>query len=133
VGCGTAILSLLAKGMGAGLVWGCDNDPSAVSRARETVEGNGNPPINLFVSDLLAQVPETAPFDLVVANIISDILVRLLKDDRLLSLMAPGGKIILSGIHTEGKAEVAEALTRRGLTHEHWISEEGWWAVVAEK
>lgn len=131
VGCGTAILSILAKGLGAGLVWGCDNDASAVTRARETAAANGEETLNLFVSDLLAQVPGGAPFDLVVANIISDILIRLLDDVRLLSLMAPGGKIILSGIHTEGKGEVAEALTRRGLTPEDWISEEGWWAVAA--
>lgn len=133
VGCGTAILALLAKGLGAGTTWACDHDPSAVARAAETIADNGNPEIRLFVSDLLHQVPPGQVFDRVVANIISDILVRLLGDERLLGLLAPQGDLILSGIHTEGKADVTEALTRRGLVVREWVSEDGWWGLRAER
>ncbi|MBN8218296.1 MAG: 50S ribosomal protein L11 methyltransferase [Spirochaetes bacterium] len=129
VGCGTAILALLAVRLGAGETLACDNDPMAVSRARETVAENRETGIQLFQSDLLDSVPLGKAFDLIIANIVSEILLRLLEDDRLAGMLAPGGTLILSGIHPEGKAGVTEKLGRRGWRVGEWVEEGGWWGL----
>ncbi len=127
VGTGSGILAICAKKLGAGQVSGCDIDPVAVRVAGENAADNGED-IPFFVSDLLAQVDGT--YDLVAANIVADILIRMAPD--LPRVMKAGGKLIASGIIADREDEVAGAITAQGLRLLEHREENDWRALVFE-
>mgnify|MGYP000150225176 CR=1 FL=1 len=66
-GCGSGILAIAAKKLGAGVVVGIDIDPQAVQASRDNAERNG--------VDVRFALPDAAPraqYDVVVANILSN-------------------------------------------------------------
>ena len=75
VGCGTGILSAIAMKLGADEVLAVDMDENAIKQAKETARLNGVK-YEVKKSDLLAQVH--AKFDLYVANIVFNVLMKLL-------------------------------------------------------
>ena len=94
VGTGTGILGMAAALFGAARVMAIDNDPEAVSAAKKNIE------INKLQQIMEAQITPlaslTAPFSLVIANIVHDVLLVLAPD--LGRLTAKGGQLILSGL-----------------------------------
>ncbi len=101
VGTGSGILAIAARKLGAGLAVGTDNDPLALRVARENATVNGT------VIDLRSEIPEGVEFDMVLANILSNTLVELAP--RLARAVAPGGRLVLSGILGGQVAEVEAA------------------------
>lgn len=96
VGTGTAILAMLAEKLGYGLMTGIEIDPDARRKARENCALNES--INVEISDLqLDELRET--YDVVVANIIDGVLIRLKKD--LVKRVKVGGHLFLTGILQE--------------------------------
>jgi ribosomal protein L11 methyltransferase len=101
VGTGSGILAIAAKKLGAGATVGTDNDPVALRVARENAEVNG------VAFDVRAEIPEGATFDLVLANILANTLCDLAPG--LSRAVAPGGRLLLSGILETQAAEVEAA------------------------
>ena len=101
VGTGSGILAIAARKLGAGLSVGTDNDPLALRVARENAAVNG------ALIDLRSGIPEGVEFDLVLANILANTLVELAPD--LAHAVAPGGRLILSGILESQVSEVEAA------------------------
>jgi ribosomal protein L11 methyltransferase len=96
VGTGTAILAVLAEICGFGLVTGIEIDPEARRKARENCQLNKSSSVE--ISDLqLDELKDS--YDVVVANIIDGVLIRLRKD--LLRVLRPGGHLFLTGILQE--------------------------------
>ena len=112
VGCGSGILSICASKLGADFCAAYDIDPVAVAVAKDNVESDGAKNIICGVSDLLSGVDKTAPYTFVVANIVADILLRMLPD--LADILAPKAKVILSGIIRERAEEMEQALVGLG-------------------
>jgi ribosomal protein L11 methyltransferase len=75
VGCGTGILSAIAKKFGASKVMAVDVDENALKQAKETALLN-DVDYEVRKSDLLSNVNEK--FDLYVANIVFDVLLKLI-------------------------------------------------------
>ncbi|SHH31116.1 50S ribosomal protein L11 methyltransferase [Thermosipho atlanticus] len=94
LGCGSGILSILAKKLGASKVLGVDNDKIAVEVARENVKLNNVENVEIRESNLLRNV--TGKFDLIVSNILAEILIEALKDIK--NYLKEDGIVILSGI-----------------------------------
>jgi ribosomal protein L11 methyltransferase len=94
VGTGTGILGMAAALFGASMVLAIDNDPEAVSAAKKNVAINKLQQIMEVQITPLASL--TAPFSLVIANIVHDVLLELAPD--LGRLTANGGQLILSGL-----------------------------------
>ena len=94
VGTGTGILGMAAALFGASMVLAIDNDPEAVSAAKKNVAINKLQQIMEVQITPLASL--TAPFSLVIANIVHDVLLELAPD--LGRLTASGGQLILSGL-----------------------------------
>ncbi len=130
VGTGSGILAIAAKRLGAGAVTAVDYDATAVKAAAENVDRNGlTAEITLGQSDLLAAV--TGRADLVIANIIADIILRLLGD--LEPRLAPGGRLLASGIIADRAAEVVAEAEKQGFrVVERWTEKE-WVALVLER
>lgn len=96
VGTGTAILAVLAEKLGFGLITGVEIDPEARRKARENCELNQTQSIEI-TEQQLDEIRGTS--EVVVANIIDGVLIRLQKD--LIRVTKPGGHLFLTGVLQE--------------------------------
>jgi len=128
-GCGSGILAMVAKKMGAGDVAGVDIDPQAIESARANAERNGCE-IAYYLPDGFAASGNAAHasgrFDTVVANILSSPLK--LMAPMLAGRVAPGGALILSGVLARQAEEVAAAYAPF-ITLGVWAEQDGWVAL----
>jgi len=125
VGCGSGILSIVAARLGAGEVVGVDTDPIAVEATVANARRNR---VARRVHARAGSLPAAGgPYDLVVANLIASVLVALA--DRLADAVAPGGRVLTSGIFVEREAEVAAALADAGLAPAGRTAEGEWVAL----
>lgn len=131
VGTGSGILALCASKLGAKACYAYDIDPVAVRVAEENVAKDGATNVTCGVADLLAGIDRSEPYDLVVANIVSDIILRLLPD--LGAVMKTGAHAILSGIIGERVEEIRAAVASYGFTLVREASERDWYALFIKK
>ncbi|MBQ7326996.1 MAG: 50S ribosomal protein L11 methyltransferase [Clostridia bacterium] len=125
VGTGSGILSICASKLGAKSCNAYDIDPMAVKVARENCIADGCDNITVGVSDLLRGVDLSGgKYDFCVANIVADIIIRMLPDVR--AYVKEGAPLILSGIIGERADEVREAVIKTGFTVEKEIKENDW-------
>ena len=131
VGTGSGILSLCASKLGASVCYAYDIDPVAVRVARENVAADGAENVFCGVADLLDGVDTAGgKFDFVVANIVSNIILRLLPD--LASVMTKGGRAILSGIIGERVEEIKAAAKKYGFTLLRQAEDRDWYALLIQ-
>ncbi len=111
VGCGSGILAMAARRLGAQPVLGIDNDPVAVGVA------NDNLVVNALQDDMaLTTTPledVTDMFDIVVANILPHVLLEL-REDLIARAVPVTGQLILSGITEDKAAEVIAGFSQSG-------------------
>lgn len=125
VGTGSGILSICASKLGAKSCNAYDIDPVAVKVARENVRDGGIENITVGVSDLLRDVDVSqGKYDICLANIVADIIIRMLPDVR--DYLKAGAPLILSGIINERAEEVRLAVKKQGFTVEKEIYENDW-------
>lgn len=126
VGTGSGILMIAAAKLGAGMVWGIDIDDVAVEIARKNVSLNGIAPEKFKVlgGNLVDTVDKR--FDVVVANILSDVIMTLL--DSIPTVLVEEGTFICSGIIEKNRDSVLGKMHRLGFevmevrTKEKWVS-----------
>ena len=129
VGTGSGVLAIVAAKLGAKRVEAVDFDPVAVRVARENVRQNGaEDVVRTERSDLLKSVAGKA--DLIIANIIADIIVRLFGEVK--GSLAAGGTMLLSGIIEDRLADVVEAAGQHGFSVEKIEQEKGWAAIIVK-
>ena len=125
-GCGSGILAMVAKKLGAADVSGVDIDPQAIESARDNAQRN-QCDIAYFLPESFATSDyATRQFDIVVANILSSPLK--LMAPMLSGRVAPGGALILSGVLARQAEEVAAAYApfiKLGV----WAEQDGWVAL----
>lgn len=127
LGCGTAILAILAVKLGAASALAVDIDDAAVKAAQLNVDKNGESNrIEVRCGELkdIAKVP----YDLIFINIIADIIISLAGDIK--AYTKSGTRIILSGIIRERKADVMKAYIREGFELADEMSMGEWEAMV---
>lgn len=107
-GCGSGVLGIAAALLGAAAVTCIDNDPQAITAARENAVRNNSLE---RIDTLLADQPPALQADCVVANILAGVLVALA--DPLQAMVAPGGSLALGGVLAGQADEVAAAYARR--------------------
>jgi ribosomal protein L11 methyltransferase len=123
IGCGTAVLGMAAARVWAGQlaqpVIVSDNDPVAVAVAEANVAANG---LTGALMPVLAEgfdapaIAAAAPFDLIFANILKGPLIALAPD--MARHLAPGGRVILSGLLTSQADEILAHYARLGINPE---------------
>ena len=125
VGTGSGILSICASKLGAASCNAYDIDPVAVKVARENVEADGCTNITVGVSDLLRGVDLSGgKYDFCVANIVADIIIRMLPDIK--GYLKEGSPLILSGIINERAQMVRDCINSLGFKLEKEIYENDW-------
>jgi len=95
-GCGSGILAILARKLGADSVDGVDIDPQAISAAHDNAKRNQCDDVRWFVPSDYALARASTRYDIVAANILSGPLK--LMAPMLASRVAQGGAVVLSGI-----------------------------------
>ena len=126
VGTGSGILSICASKLGAEHICAYDIDSTAVRVAKENFENNDCENIECGVSDLLKDVKlfEGQRFDIVLANIVADIIIRMLPD--LPRMIRPGTVLLLSGIIAPSADEVRKAAQKYNFEIIEEIQENDW-------
>lgn len=131
VGCGSGILAIAMAKLWQRATVGGDNDAEAVEVARENAELNGVGALCRFVTAAGLDSPDLAaraPYDLIVANILSGPLLALA--DSFATAVRPGGRVLLSGLLVEQAGLMLSTYKRRGFEFERRIDHEtggAWW------
>ena len=134
LGCGSGILSIAAILLGAERAYACDIDEKAVNVAYENAALNGVGRENYTVragdvlSDSGLRADMGAGYDIVVANIVSDVIIALAPAVR--PLMKEGGVFITSGIIDDRADEVRGELEKNGFEISEANQSEGWFSFV---
>ena len=134
MGCGSGILSVAARLLGASDIGAADIDPNTVNIARENAEKNGFE-LTTYVGDVTgdAALDEQigGGYDIIVANIVADVIMgmqeilkRKLKDD---------GTLIVSGIIAPRADEVQESLLGAGFVLRNRQQSGDWVAMTLTK
>lgn len=127
VGTGSGILAIAARALGAGRVDAMDYDDVAVWAAVQNAARN-NSQLMIYKSDLLRGCVGEA--DLIIANIVADVILRLVPDLR--SHLKPNGRFLCSGVLLTRAADVREALLAAGFAVVEQREDGEWCAILAE-
>jgi len=117
-GCGSGVLAIAARKLGAGRVVAVDIDPSALTATRDNAALNG---VDIEIAD--TDAVDAGPYDVVMANILSNplkVLAPLLS-----SLARMDGALVLAGVLTSQAQDVAQAY-RPWFDLEATFETDGW-------
>ena len=118
LGTGSGILALAGRMFGARAALGLDHDPHAVRTARQNARLNrlASRAVRFDRADLLTRTrPDLHAWNIVTANLFSELLIRLLPDT-ILHAVAPGGDLILSGVLATQADEVVASVRTAGFS-----------------
>lgn len=131
IGCGSGILGIVASKLGAKNVVGIDIDEMAVKVANENIQKNNVQDIMTAIAgNMTDKIEEGAKADIVVANIIADIIMKMSEDVR--KLLKDDGIFISSGIILAKVDEVLENLKDNGFEVVDVIKKGEWSCIVAK-
>ncbi len=142
MGCGTAVLAILAKMRGAAYVEAIDIDEWAYNNALENIQrNNADITVRIGDADLLRQgngnparhqiSSQTPAFDIVIANINRNILLHDM--DAYAAVLAPSGTLLLSGFYESDVPVLQQRAQELGLTLTSTKTREGWCALRFNK
>ena len=123
MGCGTALLAILAKKCGAGNVVAIDIDEFAYENAKENIVLNGTPDIEVRLGGADA-IKESDDFDYVIANINRNILLADMQ--YYTARMHKGSTLFISGFYTDDIEVLKEEAERHGLRYEAFAENNRW-------
>ena len=128
IGCGTAVLAILARLKGAKRVAAIDIDEWSVENSVENAERNG---VELEVSQGTAENLGKEKFDIILANINRNILISDIPT--YVSVLNDGGQLLLSGLCFFDVDDILEVCTQQNLTLKKKLQREEWVSLLLEK
>jgi len=137
VGCGSGILSLAAARLGIKKIIALDRDPEATANTRYNLSLNEalrkNSSFTVITADIRNYASEySGPgFPLIVANCLAGILLEILP--QLKKLLAPEGRLIISGFQPFQEADISECLRREKLKVISRFQQEDWLAIILKR
>ena len=132
VGTGTGILAICASRLGADTCRAYDIDPTAVRVARENIKDSGLDNVTCDQSDLLKQVSlEDGAYDLVCANIVADIIIRMTPDVG--RYMKNDAVLLTSGIIAERCDDVVACFEANGFKIVEKLTDNDWCGLAVMK
>lgn len=125
MGCGTAILGILASMRGANPVMAIDIDQWAYDNAMENLQLNRIDNISVKIGG--AELLGFETYDIILANINRNILLNDIH--RYVSVLNKGGVLYMSGFYTEDIAAIKEECEKFGLNFAYNTEKDNWTAV----
>ena len=130
VGTGSGILSIISAKLGATNIQAVDYDDSVLKIVEENLEQNNvQDIISVAQSDLMQNVHGKA--ELVIANIIADIIIRLF--DQLDEHLEQGGTLLTSGIIEDRIEDVLSAAEAHGYGVVERLENKGWACITFKR
>lgn len=130
VGTGSGILSIISAKLGATNIQAVDYDDSVLKIVEENLEQNNvQDIISVAQSDLMKNVHGKA--ELVIANIIADIIIRLF--DQLDEHLEQGGTLLTSGIIEDRIEDVLAAAEKHGYGVVERMENKGWACITFKR
>ena len=130
VGTGSGILSIISSKLGATNIQAVDYDDSVLKIVEENLEQNNvQDIISVAQSDLMQNVHGKA--ELVIANIIADIIIRLF--DQLDEHLEQGGTLLTSGIIEDRIEDVLAAAEAHGYGVVERLENKGWACITFKR
>ena len=130
MGCGTAVLAILAQKKKAARVVAIDIDEWAYRNALENIRLNDTPGIQVALGGA-EQIPNFGKFDVVLANINRNILLRDIP--RYAACMKPDAFLYMSGFYTDDMPAIEAACKENGLELLSHTVKNNWTAVKAHR
>lgn len=137
VGCGSGILSIVARKLGAREVVGTDLDADCLISTRDNMavnhldEQSGTFYIGNLIDDTALQQKVGTGYDIVVANILADVIIPMAPV--IPGCLKEGGYFITSGIIDFKEADVRAAIEAAGLTVVEVNHQGKWVGITARK
>jgi len=131
IGTGSGILLTAAAKLGAGNLQGIDNDPVAVEIAGKNLLLNHIAPDRFAVMTGHLAKNVHQHFDVVIANILTDVILELL--DSVPPLLCENGIFICSGIISENREKVTQKMKHLGFEIAEVREKEGWVGIAGRK
>lgn len=138
IGCGSGILSILARQLGASFVTAVDIDENATRVTRENFEINGLDPAayavytgNIIEDRTLSEQIGFGRYDIIVANLLAEIIVDMA--GCFLPHLKHGGVLIVSGILAEKEDMVKQALQEYGFREFETVEDGEWVGITAKR
>ncbi len=131
IGTGSGILSICASELGARECFAYDIDPVAVRVARDNCRTGGYDNITVDTSDLLSNIDKGEKYDVCFANIVAEIIIRMLPD--LGEHLSQGAPVILSGIIAPSEGDVVRAAEMYGYEITDRAVENDWVSLTVKK
>lgn len=113
MGCGTAVLAILAAMRGAKPIDAIDIDSWCVENSIENVARNGQEHINVLLGGAEV-IPKHEKYDIIIANINRNILLEDMAT--YVSVLQDGGVLFLSGFYKDDLPIITESCNNLGLT-----------------
>ncbi len=128
MGCGTSVLAIFAKQMGAGKTLAIDIDEWSVENSIENAARNN---VEFTIEQGTAENLGKENFDVILANINRNILISDIPT--YVSILNEGGKLLLSGLCFFDVDDILEVCTAENLTLEKKIQREEWVSLLLSK
>ncbi len=128
-GTGSGILALAAARFGAGRILAIDNDPLAISTAKENTRRNRIQYVEFVCGDVTKTI--RGRFDVIAANLFSELLVAILP--RFHTALATEGLLFLSGVMRNQESALLRALKVNSFAVSETRRRGKWIALLAQK
>lgn len=129
MGCGTAVLAILAHMRGATPVTAIDIDNWCTENAQENIRLNGIEDMEILLGD--ASLLEGRHFDIILANINRNIL--LMDMPHYAACLPAGGQLLMSGFYTEDIPMLEQRANGLGMTLVAQRSKDNWAMIKLQK
>ena len=130
MGCGTAVLAILAAKMGAARIVAVDIDEWAYNNAVENCRFNNTEDIHVLQGDA-STIGLLGQFDYIFANINRNTLLQDIR--RYASALKPAGTLFMSGFYIEDKPAIEAESLRNGLSPCSFTERDNWVAVQVKR
>ena len=136
VGCGSGILTIIAKKLGADYCFGIDIDKEAVEASKENALKNGIKDIEWLDGDMITgkttqQMVGHDKYNIVVANILAEVIIPL--QEMIYKHMVDGGIFIMSGIINTKEETVCKAINDNPHFELVEVTKDGEWVSVTAR
>jgi ribosomal protein L11 methyltransferase len=129
MGCGTGVLGILARKLGASPVTCIDVDPWSEENTRENMQLNGLEDLEVILGDATA-IPDRR-YQIILANINRNVLMA--DRDRYVHALAEGGVIAISGFFDFDEAKLYEHFVAAGLLPVERRDKDNWVMLAFKK
>lgn len=131
IGCGTGVLGIAARKLGASEIDGCDIDQWPYENSEENRQLNKVDQISFFLGDVTKIIALNKTYDVVLANINKNILLGDMTAYG--DITKQGGLLLLSGFYESDCGDIISSANQVGFKLKSTLSKNSWASLMMEK